>query len=147
MSVRITGFQKPGQVVSYLNAANVAVVGSYVEGWSASMLEALACGKPIVSTEVSGAKAMVIEGRNGFIVNNRDPVRFSEAMQKALQLPEAERVSRSIAAEYDLEQFGKRLTLLFPPLGGTGAGREIEHPKWTSPNQAAAYVTASKATH
>jgi glycosyltransferase involved in cell wall biosynthesis len=115
-SVRITGFLKPAQIASYLNAADVAVFGSFVEGWSVSMLEALACGKPIVTTDVSGTDAMIVEGQNGFVLDHRDPLRFAQAMQSALALPGADRVSTSIADRFSLTQLGVRLGALWTPL-------------------------------
>jgi len=115
--IKITGFQKPEKVISYLRAADLAVFGSFVEGWSVAMLEALACGKPIVTTEVSGADSMVIPGENGFIVNNREAAKFAQAMRKALQLPEAGASSRKIAARFDLSQLGQRVSRLWPPMG------------------------------
>jgi len=114
--VRITGFLKPTQIVSYLNAANAVVFGSLVEGWSVSMLEALACGKAIVSTPVSGTDAMIIPGQNGFIVNGRNPASFAEAMENALRLDDAGHVSRSIAAQFDLTRLGERLGSFWAPL-------------------------------
>jgi glycosyltransferase involved in cell wall biosynthesis len=116
--VKITGFQTPNQIVSYLTAADVALFGSFVEGWSTAMLEALACGKPLVSTEVSGTDSLVIPGRNGFIVHGRNPVEFASAMEGALHLAEAERVSTSIASRFDLAHLGEKLAHLWPPLSG-----------------------------
>jgi glycosyltransferase involved in cell wall biosynthesis len=113
--VKITGFQKPSQILSYLNAANAAVFGSFVEGWSVSMLEALACGKPIVSTDVSGADAMVIPRKNGLIVNSRNPARFADAMESALCLADASQISTSIAAKFDLSRLGERLAGFWAP--------------------------------
>jgi glycosyltransferase involved in cell wall biosynthesis len=131
--VKITGFQKPNQVKAYLNAANVAVYGSFVEGWSAAMLEAIACGKPIVSTDVSGVKSMVVEGKNGFVVNTRNPAAFADAMERAIHLPDAEQISTSIAAGFNLAQQREKLTRLWAPFGGAGADRDItiNHPAWT----------------
>ena len=114
--VRITGFQNPARVASYLNAADVVVVGSYLEGWSVSMLEALACGKPIVTTEVSGTDTMVAPGRNGFVLHNRNAAEFAHAMREALYLSDASRVSTSIAAGFDLTRLGERLGNLWAPL-------------------------------
>ncbi|HTM48093.1 MAG TPA: glycosyltransferase family 4 protein [Bryobacteraceae bacterium] len=122
-SARVTGFQSPPQVAAFLNAANVAVFGSFVEGWSASMLEALACGKPMVSTDVSGVKSMVAAGENGFIVNGRNAADFAQAMDKALNLANAEKVSTSIAAEFDLPHLGASLGRLWPPLAAPEPAR------------------------
>lgn len=85
--VTITGFVSNKQVALYYNAADLVLVGSHMEGWSIAMVEALACGKNIVSTNVSGAKDMITEGENGFIVKQRDPGLFSEKMEEAIQLP------------------------------------------------------------
>jgi glycosyltransferase involved in cell wall biosynthesis len=114
--VKITGFQNPTQVASYLAAANVVVFGSYLEGWSVSMLEALACGKAIVSTEVSGADAMIKQGLNGFVVKGRDPEIFAQAMKEAISLSKAEQVSSSLSCQFTLTAFGERLARLWPPL-------------------------------
>jgi len=114
-NIKITGFLKRPEIVSYLNAADAVVFGSFVEGWSVSMLEALACGKAIVSTGVSGIDSMVVPGENGFVVNSRDPAKFSEAMRNAVALPDAARVSTSIASNFDLTRMGERLARLWRP--------------------------------
>jgi Glycosyltransferase len=113
--VRVTGFQTSCQVASYLRLANAVVFGSFVEGWSVALLEALACGKAIVSTEVSGAANMIRPGQNGFIVKDRNPSTFAEAMRAVLTLADAERVSTSIAADFDITRLGERLANLWAP--------------------------------
>jgi glycosyltransferase involved in cell wall biosynthesis len=115
-TVHITGFQPHTQIAHYLNAANVVVSGSYAEGWSVAMLEALACGKPLVSTKVSGANQMILPGKNGFIVHSRNPIEFSDAMEKALELPDVEPISTGIARKYSMTWLGERLGTLWPPL-------------------------------
>ena len=114
--VSITGFIAPEQVARYLAAADLYVVGSHVEGWSIAMLEALACGKPIVSTDVSGARDMIVEGVNGYIVEKRDPERFAEAMNRALALKDADKVSLGIADKYTLKNLARDLGMLWKPL-------------------------------
>lgn len=112
----ITGAVEKKKVPIYLNAADVYIVGSYREGWSNSMLEALACAKPIVSTRVSGAEQMISEGENGFIVNSRDPLEFSRAVLKSRELSEAGRVSLRIANKYALKNLKEDLTELWEPM-------------------------------
>jgi glycosyltransferase involved in cell wall biosynthesis len=115
-TVHITGFQTHSQIARYLNAANVVVSGSYAEGWSVAMLEALACGKPLVSTKVSGANQMILPGKNGFIVQSRSPVEFAEAMENVLELRDVEPISTGIARKYSMTRLGERLGTLWPPL-------------------------------
>ena len=114
--VRITGFQKPSAVSSYLNAADVYLCASLVEGWSVSMLEALACGKPIVSTPVSGTSQMIVPKKNGVVVRTRNPGDFAMAIESALGLKDAEKESRAIADHFSLTKLGERLGHLWPPL-------------------------------
>jgi glycosyltransferase involved in cell wall biosynthesis len=113
--VKVTGFQSPKQVAACMNAADVVVFGSFVEGWSVAMLEALACGKPIVSTRVSGVRDIIRLGENGFIVESRDHLEFASAMEKALCLTDAGRVSLGIASRFELKGMGETLAQVWPP--------------------------------
>jgi glycosyltransferase involved in cell wall biosynthesis len=114
--VKITGFQRPREVSCYLNAADAVLFGSLAEGWSVAMLEALACGKPIVSTPVSGVAEMVIPGKNGVVVSTRDPGEYAKAIEDALTLQDAEAASTAIVNRFSLKTFGERLGRLWAPL-------------------------------
>jgi glycosyltransferase involved in cell wall biosynthesis len=61
-------------------------MASHHEGFSTSMLEALACGKPIVSTAVSSADTIVEQGINGFVVRSRNCQEFQAGLESALAL-------------------------------------------------------------
>jgi glycosyltransferase involved in cell wall biosynthesis len=99
-NVRITGFINSTEVARYINVADLCLVGSHREGWSVAMCEMLACGKGIVSTDVSGVRSMIIEEKNGFIVNERNPELFCDYMQKALKLENRFIVSIELAQKY-----------------------------------------------
>jgi glycosyltransferase involved in cell wall biosynthesis len=114
--VQVTGAMLPPKVAQYLNAADLFVVGSYHEGWPTAMLEALACGKPVVSTNVSGAAEMIINSQNGYIVPNRNPKEYADAMAKTLQLKNASQVSLHIASKYTIANLPKELGALWKPL-------------------------------
>ena len=119
-SVCICGLQLPEKVSQYLNAADLVVIGSEKEGWCTSLLEALACGKAVVSTDVSGARDLIQDGRNGFVVARRDPAAFSGAMTAALSLHMAGETSLSIASQYSLTNLGLRLADSWEPLRQAG---------------------------
>jgi glycosyltransferase involved in cell wall biosynthesis len=114
-SVSLAGFQSPGKVAEYLNAADLVVVGSYKEGWSVAMLEALACARVVVSTEVSGARDMIEEGRNGRVVQGRDPRRFAAAMTEALEMERPNPVSLKTAERYSLSHLRSDLSMFWEP--------------------------------
>ncbi len=73
-------------VADYLRASDLFMLASEKEGWCTSLVEALATGMPIVSTNVSSADTIIKDGINGYIVRSRDPEEVSIAMIKALQL-------------------------------------------------------------
>jgi glycosyltransferase involved in cell wall biosynthesis len=101
--VHLTGHQSRDEVLVRLQSADLVLFGSTHEGWSVAMVEAIACGKPIVSTKVSGSSEMIKDGLNGFIVQNRDPREFADKMHLALKLENASEISRSLAGRYSLE--------------------------------------------
>ncbi len=110
-AVSITGFLPPAEVSLHVNAADLVVVGSRREGWSVAMLEALGCGKPLVTTAVSGARALVHSGRNGFVVPGRDPAELARALGSALCLDPASvaRESLEVARRYALPELPVRI--------------------------------------
>ena len=61
-------------------------MGSYTEGWSTSLVEAVACSVPCVVTKFSSAYDLVKNGENGFVVDNRDENIFAFKMEDALKL-------------------------------------------------------------
>jgi len=115
-NVLVTGFLRHDQVRTFLNAADVYVVGSFLEGWSVAMVEALACGKRIVSTAVSGATGMVSQGTNGFIVASRDPASFADAVMKSLALSDAAEYSINLSRHYSLQTLRSDLSRIWDVL-------------------------------
>ncbi len=86
----------------YLNASDIFVMGSFIEGWPTSMVEALACGKRIVTTNVGGAEEMVVNGSNGFIIKERDPNIFAKKCLEVLELKGAGEISLKMALKYSI---------------------------------------------
>lgn len=105
-TIIIGGQKNPREVTLYLNASDVFILGSLVEGWPTSMVEALACGKPIVTTSISGAQEMIDEEKNGFIALERKCEIFAEFILKALSLPNPNPISIQKAKKYTKEQLG-----------------------------------------
>jgi len=64
-------------------AAHIAALPSYYgEGVPKSLLEAAACGRPIVAADVAGSRAIVRHGENGLLVPPRDPSALADALEK-----------------------------------------------------------------
>jgi D-inositol-3-phosphate glycosyltransferase len=64
----------------YYSAADVCVIPSYYESFCLVALESLACGTPLVATNVGGISDVVRQGKNGYIVAENDPVYIAHAL-------------------------------------------------------------------
>lgn len=73
-------FGEQSDVRPYLAQCNVFVLPSYREGTPKSVLEAMACGKAIITTDAPGCRETVIEGKNGFLVPIKDDKALAEKM-------------------------------------------------------------------
>ncbi|QLL44321.1 glycosyltransferase family 4 protein [Sulfitobacter pontiacus] len=70
-----------------LEDCSVYVLPSYREGTPRSVLEALAVGRPIITTDAPGCRETVRDGVNGFLVPVRDPIALADAMKRFLTNP------------------------------------------------------------
>ena len=75
-------------MIAVFHAAHVVCLPSYREGLPKVLLEAAACGKPIVATDVPGCREVVREGENGLLVPVRDAKALSEALSCMIKNPE-----------------------------------------------------------
>jgi len=64
----------------YLMGCNVFVLASYHEGMPRTVLEAMAMGRPILTTNVPGCRETVIDGENGFLVEKQSVDQLVEKM-------------------------------------------------------------------
>jgi glycosyltransferase involved in cell wall biosynthesis len=107
--IKLAGKLKQEDIALYLNAADVFVMGSYFEGWPTSLVEAMACGCAIVTTNVSAVAEIVCEGKNGYIVYDRDPVNFAKMIKKAIDLKNVEDYSLNNRDKFSVEYLRKDL--------------------------------------
>lgn len=63
----------------------------YAEGMSNALLESLACGRPIITTDKPGCKELVRDGINGFLIKQKDSDDLIEKVEKFLGLSVSER--------------------------------------------------------
>jgi len=67
--------------------ATAFVHAAHYEGLPTVLLEAMACGRPVVSTAVSGALDVIEHEHNGLLVPPREPVQLSAAITRLIQDP------------------------------------------------------------
>ncbi|MCC6347311.1 MAG: glycosyltransferase family 4 protein, partial [Nitrospirales bacterium] len=70
-NVSLLGSRPPEEVVQYISRSRVFVLPSTSEAMPVALMEALACGVPVVATKVRGIPELVEEGVNGYLVKPR----------------------------------------------------------------------------
>lgn len=93
-------------VENYLADADIYVASSIFEGLPLSVLEAMAAGLPVISTNVGGIAEIVHNGRNGMLVEPENQVAYIAALERMILDEELRRrygeASYEIAKEYDV---------------------------------------------
>ena len=79
-SVKFLGVRT--DIPDILNATDVFVLSSDWEGLPISIIEAMAAGKPVITTDVGGVSELIINYRNGILVPRGDVQQLTEAMKK-----------------------------------------------------------------
>jgi glycosyltransferase involved in cell wall biosynthesis len=91
-------------VPELLGQASMLVLPSLSEGLPLTVLEAMACGLPIVATHVGGTPEAVRDGETGFLVPPRSPAQLAEKILQVLRHPE-EAKTMGLAGRRRVEQF------------------------------------------
>lgn len=96
----------------FLADAGVYVLPSYREGTPRSVLEAMAVGRPVITTDAPGCRETVRDGENGFLVPVGDSAALAVAMERFILNPalvlEMGRKSREIAVvKYDVHKVNR----------------------------------------
>jgi glycosyltransferase involved in cell wall biosynthesis len=85
--VHFLGPMPPAELRLPLSAADVFVLATSNEGWANVFLEAMACGLPVVTTDVGGNAEVVREPALGRVVALGDRPALTQAIDGALSLP------------------------------------------------------------
>lgn len=99
--LHITGWASGEQVQAALRAARALVLPSFAEGLPVVIMEALALGRPVISTYIAGIPELVIPNVNGWLVPAGSITELVTAMHQALTLP-TDRLAEMGKAGYQL---------------------------------------------
>ncbi len=108
--VRFLGAMASEDLYVPLSAADVFVLATANEGWANVFLEAMACGLPVVTTDVGGNREVVSDSRLGIVVPFGDSKALAMAIEEALNRHWNHRAIREYAAD---NAWDKRVALLF----------------------------------
>jgi len=96
----------------YIAAADAVVLPSYREGMPRVLLEGMAMGKPVITTDSVGCRDTVDEGENGFIIPSENSEALRQALLRFLQLnPEDRAEMGRKSREKALREFSNEAVL------------------------------------
>jgi len=87
-NVKFVGYQSQAKVREYMQETDVFVLPSFAEGVPVSLMEAMAAGVPVVTTQIAGVSELVENGVSGYIVPPGDSTTLAERIKILLTEPQ-----------------------------------------------------------
>jgi D-inositol-3-phosphate glycosyltransferase len=108
------GLVKQEQLRYFYSAADVCVVPSYYESFGLVPLESLACGTPVVATDVGDLKHIIKPGETGCIVADNSPEKIADGIVSMLHRPskdtESPLATRASVSKWDWANIAEKVT-------------------------------------
>ncbi len=100
-------------ICEILNMVDIFVLSSILEAAPIVVLEAMACGKPIVATSVGGVPELIVDGQTGILVPAKDAKAIASAIQYLVSHPEEAKqmginARKRAVAHFDISICAKR---------------------------------------
>ena len=110
--VTIIGGIDHDEIPGYMNAADVFVLPSWMEGLPNVVMEACACGLPVIASEVGGIPELIEDNITGFLIPPRSPQKLTEALSSVLADPSAadlvaNKARQKMICEFNYHQNGQ----------------------------------------
>ena len=93
-SFELFGPTKPELLKKYFNKADIFCVPSHKEALGVANMEALACGIPVISTNVGGIPEVLDYGKCGWLIEAKNSIQLAEAINECINNPR-KRVEKS----------------------------------------------------
>lgn len=113
----------------HLANCHIYVLPSYREGTPRTVLEAMAMGRPIVTTDAPGCRETVVHGENGFLVPVRAPDALAAAMKRFIDSPDLIQTMGSksleiVRSKYDVNKVSASMIASMELLENVRSGNE-----------------------
>jgi glycosyltransferase involved in cell wall biosynthesis len=97
------------QVAAFYQSADVYVHASHADTFPTSIIEAMACGIPVVATAVGGIPEQVVDGQTGILVAPGDGNAMASAIEKILANPALQKQMGDAGSQIAKEQYSQEL--------------------------------------
>jgi glycosyltransferase involved in cell wall biosynthesis len=111
ISVMVPGWIAEEELPLYLNALRLLILPTYHgEGLSTIVLEAMACGTPVLATPVGAIPDIITDGTTGFLIETPSPLNIAYHAIRALEHPQIEKIAQSAQESIEL-RFSKEAAI------------------------------------
>lgn len=115
-NVKLLGWRH--DIPELLAGCDVVVLSSIFEGLPRSAVQAVAARRPFVGTRVDGTPEIIHDGKNGFLVEPRNPDALSTALKKALVLRPIDPEDETRIQEWDADDMVRKQEALYQRIVG-----------------------------
>ncbi|MCE5359396.1 MAG: glycosyltransferase family 4 protein [Acidithiobacillus sp.] len=122
-TVSFLGEKSPQDLVPLYNAASITVLPSTTtESFGLVLIESMACGTPVVASDLPGIREVVDHGRDGFLVPVGDEVMWVKAIERALERDTKKvlgpRARQKVVSRFSWESVVDKLEVLYSQVVG-----------------------------
>jgi len=109
---------------------DIIALSSYNEGLPVALIEAMAAGKPVISTDVGGVVDLILDGDNGLLVPSNDPKSLAEATLYLLEHPERRKMMgvagrKKVYPHFDKKRLVRDIDNLYENLLAGGSSKPL----------------------
>lgn len=122
-NIRTLGWLSAAEVAHEYKQSDLFVMPSVNEGLAMVLLEAMACGLPVIATDRTGAEDVITNGKDGFVVPSRSVDALADTIlwcyqhrQEAIEIGTAAR--ETIEAQFTLAHYQERIIALYNSVAG-----------------------------
>lgn len=120
-TIHFVGAKSHDEIPAWLSAADILILPSRSEGLPNVVLEAMACQRPVVATQVGGVAEAVDNGKTGFLVPDTDVDDLVRATRSIVENPEMARAMglegrRVVESEFSWRQNARRVCKIYRDL-------------------------------
>ena len=118
--VELTGWIPHDELPTYLNELKLIVLPSHAEGLPNILLEAMACGTPVLATPIGAIPDVIKDGETGFILEDNSPECIAKNIKRALNHPDLDKIVKNarelVEKEYTYEAAVERYRMILKEL-------------------------------
>ena len=114
--IKVVGWQPHNKIPLWINASDIFVLPSLNEGFPTVIPEVLACGKPVIASNVGGVIDVITNDDIGLLVSPKNSEALAEQINVALNKKWEAQTILTYAQEYSLSNITKQLMQVYATL-------------------------------